>query len=124
MNGSRSDFKELYVVSELMETDLTSILKSTQPLTDDHCKFFLYQVLRGMKYVHSAQVIHCDLKPRNLLVNANCDLKISEFGQARFRFADKESQISQWNERFVCTRWYRAPEVLGSWVAFSKAIDI
>ncbi|CAJ1434157.1 unnamed protein product [Effrenium voratum] len=55
MVGSRSSFKELYVVSELMETDLASTLRSSQVLTDDHCQFFLYQILRGMKYVHSAQ---------------------------------------------------------------------
>ncbi|CAE7386184.1 MPK14 [Symbiodinium necroappetens] len=77
MVGSRYTFQELYVVSELMETDLASTLRSSQMLTDDHCQFFLYQILRGMKYVHSAQVIHRDLKPRNLLVNSNCDLKVA-----------------------------------------------
>jgi serine/threonine protein kinase len=41
------------------------------------------QVLRGLKYVHSANVLHRDLKPSNLLVNANCDLKICDFGLAR-----------------------------------------
>jgi len=122
MVGSSIDFQELYVVSELMETDLASTLRSSQQLTDDHCQFFLYQILRGMKYVHSAQVIHRDLKPRNLLVNSNCDLKICDFGLARVRFADKEWVCPM--TEYVCTRWYRAPEVLCSWTDYSGAIDI
>lgn len=80
---TRADFNEIYVVSELMETDLAQIIKSNQPLTDDHVQFFLYQLLRGLKYVHSAGIYHRDLKPRNLLVNSNCDLKICDFGLAR-----------------------------------------
>ena len=43
-------------VSELMETDLASILKSSQPISDAHCQFFLYQILRGVKFMHSAEV--------------------------------------------------------------------
>jgi len=122
ITGSRGDFEEIYVVSELMETDMASTLRSTQPLTDDHCQFFLYQILRGMKYVHSAQVIHRDLKPRNLLVNSSCDLKICDFGLARVRFSDKEWVCPM--TEYVCTRWYRAPEVLCSWNDYSGAIDI
>eukprot|EP00927_Polykrikos_kofoidii_P044412 TRINITY_DN38392_c0_g1_i1.p1 TRINITY_DN38392_c0_g1~~TRINITY_DN38392_c0_g1_i1.p1 ORF type:complete len:429 (-),score=89.97 TRINITY_DN38392_c0_g1_i1:257-1435(-) len=121
--GSKKDFEDIYVVSELMETDLASILKSSQSLTDDHCQFFLYQILRGMKYVHSAQVIHRDLKPRNLLVNANCDLKICDFGLARVNFSDKDFQTCHMT-MYVCTRWYRAPEVLCSWTDYTSAIDI
>jgi serine/threonine protein kinase len=120
--GSKADFEDIYVVSELMETDLASTLRSSQPLSDDHCQFFLYQILRGMKYVHSAQVIHRDLKPRNLLVNSNCDLKICDFGLARVRFSDK-AWVCPMTE-YVCTRWYRAPEVLCSWTDYSRAIDI
>ncbi|CAK9073859.1 Mitogen-activated protein kinase 3 (AtMPK3) (MAP kinase 3) [Durusdinium trenchii] len=75
-----------------------------------------------MKYVHSAQVIHRDLKPRNLLVNGNCDLKICDFGLARVSFS-KEFQTCPMTE-YVCTRWYRAPEVLCSWVDYTTAIDI
>eukprot|EP00406_Dinophysis_acuminata_P056074 CAMPEP_0179303018 /NCGR_PEP_ID=MMETSP0797-20121207/48365_1 /TAXON_ID=47934 /ORGANISM="Dinophysis acuminata, Strain DAEP01" /LENGTH=402 /DNA_ID=CAMNT_0021012569 /DNA_START=93 /DNA_END=1301 /DNA_ORIENTATION=+ len=122
MTGMKDDFEEIYVVSELMETDLASTLRSAQPLSDDHCQFFLYQILRGMKYVHSAQVIHRDLKPRNLLVNSNCDLKICDFGLARVRFSDKEWVCPM--TEYVCTRWYRAPEVLCSWTDYSGAIDI
>ena len=50
-----------YVISEMMDTDLTSIIKSEQPLTEEHYKFFLYQLLRGLKYIHSAKIVHRDL---------------------------------------------------------------
>lgn len=120
---SLKDLEDIYVISELMETDLTSILKSTQPLSDDHVQFFLYQVLRGMKYIHSAGVIHRDLKPRNLLVNSNCDLKICDFGLARVNFSDASFRLGPMTE-YVCTRWYRAPEVLCCWSQYTGAIDV
>mmetsp|Transcript_8080 Transcript_8080/g.17577 ORF Transcript_8080/g.17577 Transcript_8080/m.17577 type:complete len:404 (-) Transcript_8080:130-1341(-) len=122
MTGRRTEFEEIYVVSALMETDLASTLKSPQILLDDHCQFFLYQILRGMMYVHSARVIHRDLKPRNLLVNSNCDLKICDFGLARVQFADQDWACPMTG--YVCTRWYRAPEVLCSWTDYSTAVDI
>ena len=80
---SKDNFEDIYLVSDLMETDLEGIIWSEQPLTDDHTQFFLYQILRGLKYIHSACILHRDLKPRNLLVNSNCDLKICDFGLAR-----------------------------------------
>jgi len=58
---SREDFNDLYVVSELMETDLGSIIRSSQELTDEHYQFFLYQILRGVKYIHSSKMLHRDL---------------------------------------------------------------
>ena len=57
--GTEEDLVDVYVVSELIETDLASIPKSSQVISNDH-----YQILRGMKYVHSAKVAHRDLKPR------------------------------------------------------------
>ncbi|CAH1986517.1 unnamed protein product [Acanthoscelides obtectus] len=44
-------------------------------LSNDHICYFLYQILRGLKYIHSANVLHRDLKPSNLLLNTTCDLK-------------------------------------------------
>jgi len=125
MPGVLESFEDIYIVSELMETDLASILKSPQPLSDDHCQFFLYQVLRGLKYLHSAQVIHRDLKPRNLLVNQNCDLKICDYGLARVHYEDGTAfREGGPLTEYICTRWYRAPEVLCSWTNYGKSIDI
>ena len=61
-----------------METDLYKLLK-TQKLSNDHVCYFLYQILRGLKYIHSANVLHRDLKPSNLLLNTTCDLKVTLF---------------------------------------------
>ena len=74
-------FKDVYIVLDLMESDLHRIIHSKQELTEEHVRFFTYQILRGLKYVHSANVVHRDLKPSNLLVNENCDLKIGDFGK-------------------------------------------
>merc|ERR1719470_702466 len=60
--------KDVYIVQSLMETDLYKLLK-TQRLSNDHICYFLYQILRGLKYIHSANVLHRDLKPSNLLLN-------------------------------------------------------
>lgn len=116
-------FEDVYIVSELMDTDLHQIIGSPQPLTDDHCQYFLYQILRGLKYIHSADVLHRDLKPSNLLLNGNCDLKICDFGLARFN-QPGESSTANFMTEYVATRWYRAPEIMLSWREYTKAIDM
>ena len=68
---------------EVMECDLAAIIRSGQPLTDAHFQSFIYQILCGLKYIHSANVLHRDLKPGNLLVNADCELKICDFGLSK-----------------------------------------
>jgi len=112
------NFNEVYVVSELMDTDLQQIIKSPQLLTDEHIQYFVYQLLRGLKCIHSAHVIHRDLKPGNLLVNHNCDLKICDFGLGRSAIMQPELT------EYVTTRWYRAPEVLLCSDTYSYAIDV
>uniref|UniRef100_A0A2I3RF13 Mitogen-activated protein kinase n=1 Tax=Pan troglodytes TaxID=9598 RepID=A0A2I3RF13_PANTR len=71
--------RDVYIVQDLMETDLYKLLKSQQ-LSNDHICYFLYQILRGLKYIHSANVLHRDLKPSNLLINTTCDLKVRGLG--------------------------------------------
>lgn len=59
-----------------METDLDRVLRSNQELEFEHQKYFLYQMLRALKYLHSAGVVHRDIKPSNALLNEDCDLKL------------------------------------------------
>uniref|UniRef100_A0A0E0PRB7 Protein kinase domain-containing protein n=1 Tax=Oryza rufipogon TaxID=4529 RepID=A0A0E0PRB7_ORYRU len=119
---SRRDFKDIYVVFELMDTDLHQVIKANDDLTKEHHQFFLYQMLRALKYIHTANVYHRDLKPKNILANANCKLKICDFGLARVAFNDTPTTVF-WTD-YVATRWYRAPELCGSFFSkYSPAID-
>ncbi|XP_051115147.1 mitogen-activated protein kinase 9-like isoform X1 [Andrographis paniculata] len=120
---SRREFRDIYVVFELMESDLHQVIKANDDLTPEHFQFFLYQLLRGLKYIHTANVFHRDLKPKNILANADCKLKICDFGLARVSFNDAPSAIF-WTD-YVATRWYRAPELCGSFFSkYTPAIDI
>jgi serine/threonine protein kinase len=67
---------ELYIVMDLMDTDLHRVIQSSQSLSDAHVKYFLHQLLRGVKYLHGHGVLHRDLKPGNLLLSKTCQLKV------------------------------------------------
>ncbi|XP_030968239.1 mitogen-activated protein kinase 3 [Quercus lobata] len=114
----RREFTDVYIATELMDTDLHQIIRSNQSLSEEHCQYFLYQILRGLKFIHSANVIHRDLKPSNLLLNANCDLKICDFGLAR------PTAENEFMTEYVVTRWYRAPELLLNSSDYTAAIDV
>ena len=108
----------VYLVTECFDSDLHQIIHSKQPLSDDHAQFFMYQLLRGLKALHSAKVVHRDLKPGNLLVNKNCDLKICDFGMAR-GIDDRSRALTD----YVCTRWWRAPELLVENEKYGPEVD-
>jgi len=79
----QGDLKSLYLVQELLDVDLHRLLEN-RLVTAHHAKWFLYQMLRGLKYIHSANILHRDLKPNNILVNCDTSvLKIGDFGLAR-----------------------------------------
>ncbi|ODV91845.1 hypothetical protein CANCADRAFT_432 [Tortispora caseinolytica NRRL Y-17796] len=110
-----SPLEDIYFVTELLGTDLHRLLTS-RPLEREFILYFLYQILRGLKYVHSAGVVHRDLKPSNILINENCDLKICDFGLARIQDAQMTGYVS--------TRYYRAPEIMLTWQTYDVEVDI
>ena len=121
--GGAADFDHLYLVTPLMDADLHRVIRSPQPLTEQHVQFFMWQLLRGLEHLHACAVVHRDLKPANLLVNANCDLKITDFGLARVIGGPAEEAPRDGLTSYVVTRWYRAPEVLVG-AEYGRAVDV
>ncbi|KAJ5283333.1 hypothetical protein N7505_001313 [Penicillium chrysogenum] len=101
-----SPSEDMYLATDLMATDLHILMKAKK-LDDRFTQYFLYQIMRGLKYIHSAGVVHRDLKPSNILINENCDLKVCDFGLARV----KEAHMTG----YVSTRYNRAPEIMLTW---------
>lgn len=95
MMGSLCELNSVYIVQELLDTDLQQLLfDEGRPLGDEHIRFLLYQLLRGLKYIHSANVLHRDLKPSNLLINLDdLVLKIGDFGLARVVDSDYTHKV-------------------------------
>eukprot|EP00177_Eucheuma_denticulatum_P001844 GFKZ01003292.1.p1 GENE.GFKZ01003292.1~~GFKZ01003292.1.p1 ORF type:complete len:477 (-),score=58.39 GFKZ01003292.1:1091-2521(-) len=121
--GDRDKFNDVFVVFELMPTDLGRLIRSKTILTEQHIKFFMFQLLRGVNFLHSARVFHRDLNPNNILVNSDCQLRICDFGLARAAFQRGDDHVF-WTD-YVATRWYRAPElILAHSTKYSTAIDM
>lgn len=119
-------FDDVFVVLELMPTDLTRVLRSKINLSNEHIRWLAYQLLRGVHHIHSANVYHRDLKPSNILINAMCDLRICDFGLARAERGGEtpEEDNVAWTD-YVATRWYRAPELIMShYTHYTTKIDM
>ncbi|PXF49880.1 Mitogen-activated protein kinase 14 [Gracilariopsis chorda] len=122
--GKLDKFNDTFVVFELMPTDLNRLLRSkTNTLSPDHVKYFMFQLLRGIHFMHTARVFHRDLKPNNILINSKCELRICDFGLARAAF-ENGPETRFWTD-YVATRWYRAPELIMEYLTdYSTAIDM
>uniref|UniRef100_A0AAA9S1V1 mitogen-activated protein kinase n=2 Tax=Bos TaxID=9903 RepID=A0AAA9S1V1_BOVIN len=112
--SSLRNFHDFYLVMPFMQTDLQKIMG--MEFSEDKIQYLVYQMLKGLKYIHSAGVVHRDLKPGNLAVNEDCELKILDFGLARHTDVEMTG--------YVVTRWYRAPEVILSWMHYNQTGQI
>ena len=120
--------KDIYLVFESMDTDLHNVIKRGNILKDIHKRYIIYQLLKATKYMHSGNVIHRDQKPSNVLLNAECFVKVCDFGLAR-SVSQLEEDVSKNPDggvltEYVATRWYRAPEILLGSHKYTKGVDM
>jgi serine/threonine protein kinase len=125
--SSHEEKAELYMMMELMDCDLHRVIQSKQVLTPKHIRCFLKQILEGIRAMHEVGVFHRDLKPGNILVSKDCQVRITDFGLARFMDEATRQGTNKLNPmtEYVVTRWYRAPELLLSpGGTYDEAIDL
>lgn len=110
----------LTLVFEYMERDLKQYMEDcNNNLSLVNVRIFLFQILRGLAFCHKRKILHRDLKPQNLLVNAKGELKLADFGLARAKSIPTKTYSNE-----VVTLWYRPPEVLLGCTDYSSQIDI
>ena len=114
--------KKLYLVFEYLEHDLKKHMDSvvsTGGLSPIQIKAILYQMIRGVSFCHSHRVLHRDLKPQNLLIDKDRNLKLADFGLARAFGIPVRTYTHE-----VVTLWYRAPEILLGSKHYSTPVDM
>ena len=80
---NRSDFEDLYLKFEFMQSDLERVIQSSAGLNEKQITWIIFQILCGVQYMHDIELIHRDLKPNNILINKNCDVKIADMNLVR-----------------------------------------
>ncbi|KAK7945502.1 hypothetical protein WMY93_001230 [Mugilogobius chulae] len=112
--------KKLTLVFEYCDQDLKKYFDSCNgDLDPETVKSFMYQLLKGLAFCHSRNVLHRDLKPQNLLINRNGELKLADFGLARAFGIPVRCYSAE-----VVTLWYRPPDVLFGAKLYSTSIDM
>lgn len=96
----------IYMVNRLMDADLQRVIAKSE-LTDEHVKYIMYQIFRGLHFLHRGNVIHRDIKPNNILATEDCDIVLCDLG-----FAREVEALSNIMTEYVVTRIYRAPEIV------------
>ncbi|RCI13820.1 hypothetical protein L249_7922 [Ophiocordyceps polyrhachis-furcata BCC 54312] len=111
----------IFLVLEFVEHDLKGILDDMpEPFLGSEIKRLLLQLVQGVAYLHDHWILHRDLKTSNLLLNNRGQLKIADFGMARYVGDPPPPRLTQ----LVVTLWYRAPELLLGCKTYGPPIDM
>ncbi|KZO93958.1 kinase-like protein [Calocera viscosa TUFC12733] len=114
-NAAKHRLHDIRLLQHIMVYLREEQMEAVSPLSDAHLQSFIYQTLCGLKYIHSVNVLHRDVKPGNLLGNAHCSLRICDSASR-----DQQGHMTE----HVATRWYTPPEIMLSFAKHRPAIYI
>jgi serine/threonine protein kinase len=138
-------FNDVFVVMEMLDVNLFDAMRCAT-LTSDHVRVFMFQLLRGVEWMHRCGVLHRDIKPQNIMLKADCTLKLCDLGMARQQYSvtcdcngdcngdcncdcngdcNGDGGDVGWSD-YVSTRWYRSPELCGVFKSgqYTSAVDM
>ncbi|KAI9681765.1 MAG: regulator of ime2 [Trizodia sp. TS-e1964] len=122
-NGERKEEVYLNLVLEFVPETVYRAsryfnkLKTTMPILE--VKLYIYQLFRSLAYIHSQGICHRDIKPQNLLLDPSSGvLKLCDFGSAKILIPDEP------NVSYICSRYYRAPELIFGATNYTTKIDV
>ncbi|KAI5844380.1 kinase-like domain-containing protein [Morchella snyderi] len=122
LNIIHADGHKLYLVFEFLDLDLKKYMEAipqNMGLGRDMIKRFMSQLVEGVRYCHAHRILHRDLKPQNLLIDKEGNLKLADFGLARAFGVPLRTYTHE-----VVTLWYRAPEILLGGKQYSTGVDM
>ncbi len=126
----------IFIVMEFVAHDIRTMLDKIKSdcLSEEHVKIIMYNLLCAVNFMHSAGLMHRDIKPCNLLIDGECSVKLCDFGQSRPYFDkseleqfEKEEEGGQRKRRLsahISSRWYRPPEIILTHQDYSNSVDI
>ncbi|KAF2236737.1 cmgc/cdk/pitslre protein kinase [Viridothelium virens] len=115
-----TSLNDVFMVMEFLEHDLKTLQEDmSEPFAPSELKTILLQLTSAVAYLHFHWILHRDLKTSNILMNNRGEIKVADFGMARFT-GDPPPALTQ----LVVTLWYRAPELLLGTTTYDSAIDM
>jgi len=115
----------VFIIMDFVQYDVRTLLEKVdqEQFSGEHIKIILYNLLCATNFMHTAGIMHRDIKPCNLLVDSECSVKICDFGQSRPYFLEKTEGKRRLSTH-ISSRWYRSPEIILTHQDYDCAIDI
>ena len=115
----------LYLVMDYLPGgDLMNLLMKKEILTEDEARFYTAEMILAVESVHKLNCIHRDLKPDNILMTEDEQIKICDFGSSKNIERKKDKRKDCKSTPYVVTRYYRAPELFFGKINYDSKIDI